>query len=204
MKRILGALLATIGISIASSATAGNIADVGRLLTQAPLVCGTFTQTKFLTALTRPLVSEGRMIFASGAGILWKIKSPFPSQVLVKADALIRWNDNNVPQRTGFGQSPEFRALADVFFAVFAGNTEGLATAFHTSATVGPKSWALNLKPRDSRFAARIAKIEVSGGRFVREFRIVEGQGDRTEIRFKDLTAVDCVVTNAEKEFLAQ
>jgi outer membrane lipoprotein-sorting protein len=202
--RICAAVIALIGMSIGTPASAGNVSDIGRLLTRAPLICGTFTQSKTLAALTRPLVSTGKVIFASDTGVLWQITSPFPSQALVKEDALIRWDSENVPKRSGFGQTPQFRALSDVFFAVFAGDTNRLAASFDTAANIGSESWSLNLKPRDSEFASRISSIYVSGGRFVEELKITEGQGDRTDIQFKNLSADGCVLSAAETDSLAQ
>jgi len=203
MIRAGAAVITAIGVSICAPVFADNVSDIGRLLTRAPLVCGTFIQSKTLTALTRPLVSNGRVIFASGTGVLWQIRSPFPSQALVKEDALIRWDSENVPRRSGFGKTPQFRALSDVFFAVFAGDTGGLANSFDITTNIDTESWSLSLQPRDSEFAARISNIYVSGGRFVEKLRITEGKGDRTDIRFENLTADGCVLTSAEKGSLA-
>jgi hypothetical protein len=203
MRRTLAAELAIVGISIGATALASDALDIGPLLTRAPLVCGSFSQSKTLKALTRPLVSNGRVIFAAGTGVLWKITSPFPSQVLVKADALIRWDNDNQPKRTGLGQTPQFRALSDVFLAVFAGDTSRLAASFDTRASIDSDRWSLDLTPRDKDFASRISKIYVAGGQFVEELRINEPQGDRTEIRFNQFTADSCVLSNSEKGSLA-
>lgn len=203
MSRAFGALLAVTGMLVGLPAAAAEISEIGKVLAQAPLVCGAFTQSKALKALTRPLISRGRVVFVSGTGVLWQITSPFPSRLLVKSEALIRWDNENVPKRSGFGQSPQFRALSDVFQAVFAGETGRLAASFHTAARVGPENWTLTLKPRDKVFATRISEIEVSGGRFVEKLLITEGQGDLTAIRFIGLAADGCALTDAEKGYLA-
>lgn len=203
MRRVFSALLSATFVLAAGQVPAAGIADIGKVLTPAPMVCGAFTQSKWLKALARPLVSRGRVVFVSGTGVLWQITSPFPSRLLFKTEAVIRWDENDVPKPTGFGQFPQFRALSDVFFAVFDGDTSRLATAFDASATVGPDTWTLTLKPRDKGFAARISDIDVSGGRYVEELTITEGQGDRTAIRFSGLTADGCVLSTAEKGYLA-
>lgn len=199
--------LAAVGLSSSlwsgTPVLAGDVSDISRLLTRAPLVCGAFTQSKTLKALTRPLVSTGRVVFVSGTGVLWQITSPFPSQVLVKKDALIRWDSANMPKRSGFGQTPQFRALSDVFFAVFAGDTSRLETSFETTSNIEANRWSLDLVPRDKAFASQITKIYVSGATFVDELRITEGQGDRTDIRFDGLAADGCVLSAAEKSSLA-
>lgn len=204
MTRICAAIITAIGVSIGAPASADNVSDIGKLLTSAPLICGTFTQSKTLAALTRPLVSSGRVVFAAGTGVLWQISSPFPSRALVKEDALIRWDSENKPKRSGFGQTPQYRALSDVFFAVFAGDTSRLAASFETETKIAAESWSLGLKPRDGEFATRISNIYVSGRRFVESLKITEAQGDRTEIQFKNLTADGCVLSSAETRSFAQ
>ena len=116
---------------------------------------------------------------------------------------MIRWNSENLPERSNFGQTPQFRALSEVFFAIFTGDVSRLKVEFDVVATTGPDNWSLMLTPRDKEFAFRISDIFVSGGRFVKELRITEGQGDRTYIEFQELAAVGCVLSRAEKDSLA-
>lgn len=199
----MGALI-VLTVSIFGGQVHGaDLSDMRRLISKAPLVCGAFTQQKFLKALTRPLVSSGTVIFSVDKGVLWQVTEPFPARVLVTSDALIRWDENGNPTRSGFGRSPHFRALSDVFQAVFGSATVRLADTFNVDVAATPTDWRLGLVPRDPAFAKRIARVDVSGARFVRELQLEEGRGDRTLITFPKLTDAGCRLTDVEKRYFA-
>lgn len=204
MRLLAGLLAVTAGLSINAQVQATALSEMRQLLTQAPRVCGTFTQKKFLKALTRPLESRGRVLFVAGQGVLWQVTDPFPARALVRADALIRWNEDGKPIRTGFGQTPRFRALSDVFLAVFAGTTGRLPEAFDVGVRIDASKWRLDLKPRDPAFAKQISRIHVAGAQFVEKLELVESRGDRTEIRFEGLTGKGCRLSAAEKQYFAR
>lgn len=204
MRPVAGVMALAAVLAAAAPTLGSEISDIRGLLTREPLVCGGFTQRKFLKALTRPLVSRGRVVYAEGKGVLWQVLTPFPARVLVKADALIRWDDDDRPKRTGLGKSPPFRALSDVFLAVFAGDTGRLSEAFEVDVVTTQGAWRFDLKPRDDVFAGQITGIRVSGDRVVKELELAEGRGDRTVIRFRDLTGDGCALSAAEKRYLAR
>lgn len=201
MKALAFALTLIAGASFGTHAQGADLSDMRRILSKATLVCGTFTQQKFLKALTRPLNSRGTVTFSAGNGVLWIVTDPFPARALVTGDALIRWDDDGIPTRTGFGQSPHFRALSDVFLAVFGTATVRLANAFDVNVTVTSDSWRLRLVPHDPELAKRIVRIGVSGGKFVKQITFEESRGDRTQITFENLTDAGCVLTDAEKRY---
>ena len=167
------------------------------------MICASFTQRKTLRALTRPLVSRGKLIFVAKKGVLWKVREPFPTQVLIKKDALISWDDQGKPQRLGFEKNPIFRSLSRIILAVFSGETDQLRQSFQIEATVSPSNWRLAMTPMDKRFAAVIARIDASGDRFVDALRIEEGRGDRTVIEFSDMDADTCRLDSAEKNYFS-
>ena len=203
MKRLLRSLALTIGafLAIAPVEADNSLSDIRQLLAKNSVICADFTQNKSLRALTRPLVSQGRLVFVAGKGVLWQVREPFATQVLVKSDALIKWNDEGVPQRLSFGQSPVFRTLSQVFLAVFTGDINRLWKTFEIESDVRQSRWRLTLTPRDPGFAAIIETVRVSGGRFVDELLIEEGRGDRTLIRFSGMNEESCQLDNAEKDY---
>jgi hypothetical protein len=190
-------------LTIAPAKADDPLSRIRALMTKDTLICGNFTQSKFLRALTRPLVSQGQLLFAAGKGVLWQVLEPFATRVLVKGDALIKWDDKGVPRRVSFGQTPIFRALSQVFLGVFAGDINRLRKTFEIAPDVSQSTWQITLKPRDAGFAAIIATIRVSGGRFVDELLIAEGRGDQTLIRFSSMNAGTCQLTDAEKGYFA-
>lgn len=206
MKPFLGVMVFTCWsvAAITPASAEGDLPAIGRMLERSPLICADFTQTKSLRALQRPLISKGRVVFAAEKGVLWQVREPFPTQVLIKQDALIRWNEAGEPQRLGFAQSPIFSALARVFLAVFNGDMDPLTQDFAIESRVDGGGWTLALTPRDRSFAEIIARLHATGGRSIRELQILEGRGDRTQIEFSNLETASCRLDEAEKARLAQ
>lgn len=206
MTKAVRTFLAVLCVFLAARASYADdaLSNIAQRLTKSELICGKFVQSKSLRALTRPLVSHGNMIFAAGKGVLWQILKPFPARALVTGDALIKWDDNNVPHRVSYGQTPAFRALSEVFLSVFAGELGQLRKTFTVESNMDGRSWQLTLVPRDSKFAVIIAAIRVSGDKFVDEIIIGEGRGDKTLIEFSDMNAEICQLGDAEKSYFAQ
>ena len=180
-----------------------SLTEIGRRLAKNSVICADFTQSKSLRALSRPLVSRGKFVFVAEKGILWQVREPFPSRVLIKKDALISWDGEGKPQRLSFGKNPIFRSLSRVFLAVFSGEIDRLRETFEIETAVSESNWRLDLKPLDTGFAAIIARIRASGTQFVDELRIEEGRGDQTVIKFSGMNTDSCLLDNAEKSYFA-
>lgn len=191
----------TILMPTASQAT---MADVQRLLGGQSVICASFVQQKSLKALTRPLTSKGRLIFVAGKGVLWQVLEPFPARLLIRSNALIRWNEDGEAQKINLEQTPVFQALSHVFLALFSGKTDKLQDMFVVESQSAQKRWRLTLVPRTKLLAAIIATVHASGGQFVEQVLIEENQGDRTSIRFGNIDADSCELGNAEKRYFAR
>jgi hypothetical protein len=190
-------------LSIAPSHAEDALSEIGGRLAKHAVICADFTQSKSLRALTRPLVSRGRFVFVAEKGVLWQVREPFPTQAVIKKDALISWNNEGKPQRLGFEKNPIFRSLSRVILAVFSGNTNQLQETFQVESAVTRSNWRLVLTPRDKSFAAIIARIRASGDRFIDELRIEEGRGDQTVITFSGMNTESCLLDNAEKNYFS-
>ncbi len=206
MKQILRLLALTVWVFLANTPAdaAASLSEIGGRLTKASVICGDFTQSKTLQALTRPLVSRGRIVFVGGKGVLWQVLEPFPARVLVKKETLTRWNDDGAPQTVNYGQNPIFGALSQVFFSVFTGRIEGLNDRFAVESSLTPARWTLTLVPRTPELGTIIAGVQVSGGAFVDQLVIAEKRGDRTIISFSNINTESCRLSDAEKAYFAQ
>lgn len=180
------------------------LSDVQRLLSGQSKICANFTQKKSLRALNRPLTSKGRLVFIAGKGVLWRVQEPFAARVLIRSDSLIRWNDDGAAQKISVDQTPVFRALSDVFLALFSGNVSQLEDVFDIESRSLQSRWSLTLMPKTDLLATLIATVQASGDRFVDELLIEEKQGDRTTIQFSGITADSCTLEEAEKGYFAQ
>jgi len=211
VKPLAGAVvLALCTLTAATTGAADDgLAAISRMLDRSPVICAEFTQSKTLRVLKRPLVSSGRLVFLADKGILWQVREPFPTRLLVKQDALIRWNESGEPERIGFAQSPVFGAFARVFISMFTGAFTPLQENFTIASHLTEKNWRLDLTPRDQDAGENIlakifARIRVMGSRFVDELEIEERRGDRTRITFTNMGTTTCRLDTAEKGYFDQ
>lgn len=186
------------------SAADDTLEAIGEQLAGHNQVCSDFTQSKLLKALTRPLVSKGRLAFVAGNGVLWQVLKPIPARIVIKEDALIRWDENGKAHRSDFGQSAMFGALARVFNAVFSGDFDELQLAFEIETQRLSTGWQLRLTPRDESLRRIVQLVKADGNRFIEGLTIIESRGDSTEIAFENLTAENCRLSAAETRYLAQ
>lgn len=176
-----------------------DLAPVAATLRSARTLRGAYTQTRRLRELPQPLVSEGRFVFARDVGIVWRTATPFASDLVITRDAIVQ-RDGDTVTRLAAGRQPAVRAVASVFFAVFALDFRELETLFelHSRKTAG--GWELGLKPRD---AARAARIVVRGRAQVDSLALLDPAGDVTEIRLREPSASADAPTAEEQQLFA-
>lgn len=178
-------------------------ARIAARMVHAPVLRADFHQERIMQALSRPLVTRGRIVAVAGSGVLWQVIQPQPATVLMSADGIVEWDEAGTPRRTGTEGIPVFRALADVLAGALSGDTSGLAALFEVEpADMGPE-WRLILRPRDTGLARVISTVEIAGADFVEEAVIAEAGGDKTIIRFSGFTLEPAVLDDAEKRYFA-
>ena len=181
-----------------------TLSDISGQLVHGDMLCSDFEQEKHLQALARPLLSSGKLIFVAGQGVLWQVLTPYPAQILVRSDELIRWDEDGNAHKSSAGKVPIFRALSRVFLAMFRGQFEVLQDTFDLSATQAAGTWRLTLIPKDEILATVISDVRVAGGRHVEEISILEARGDQTLIRLRNPRVDGCRLDDTEKTYFAR
>ncbi len=181
-----------------------TLSNISAQMVRGDVLCSDFEQEKYLQALARPLLSSGRLIFVAEQGVLWQVLTPYPARLLVRSDELVRWDDDGIAHKTGYGRTPIFRALSSIFLAMFRGRFEVLGDTFELSATQAEGTWHLTLVPKDETLAAAVSEVRVAGGRHVEEISILEPRGDRTLIRFRNPRIESCKLEDIEKTYFAR
>lgn len=190
-------------VATAEAEPSDALTAIGNGLTKSAKVCASFSQEKFLRALNRPLRSGGRMIFMKDTGLLWQVERPFPARVLIKEDALISWDDQDTPKRSGIGTAPVFRAMAQVFLAAFSTNVTALREVFEVTVQEAGENWEITLLPKDSTLSSIIKDIGISGGKFIRRISFTEQRGDETVLQFTGMQTDLCTLSAREREYIA-
>ena len=148
-----------------------------------------FRQTKTIAALERPLVSEGRMLFARDHGILWAVEKPRPSLFIITPSGISKREGERVIADIRGSENRVVEGFTKVFLSLFSGDLTELQAAFTISTESRGKDWTIQLTPKDSRLAQFIQGITLSGGAAVSLLELREGSGDSSRVELTESDA---------------
>jgi len=156
----------------------GVLAELGRHAA----VRADFTQTRSNPALTRPQVSQGRLLFVLGHGMLWQTVSPYRETIALTGSrsARIDADGSAHPMRGERGVSQ----VSQMLQAMLGGKLDEALRQFNVAASGAPARWTLRFVPRQERVARVLGNIELQGDDYLQGITIVMQDGARTEIRF--------------------
>jgi hypothetical protein len=202
MRMAAGAILLIAWSAAAAGAGPEEaLARIEAQLVQSPILRASFEQERHMRVLKRPLVSRGSLTAVAGQGVLWQVREPHASAVLVTADAILEWNDQEPPRRLQMAASPAPGALGGALLGMLTGDIDQLETLFDLSPLPAGQGWRLALAPEGPSLAAMITGIEIAGGRFVEEVEIREADGDWTVIKLEDFRTEPDVLDASEQAY---
>lgn len=186
-----GAVPATAGASPSGTAAAQQLlAQVRKQVQVAPVVRGRFEQLKTIQGFKQPLRSAGDFVVAKDKGIVWQVRQPFASTLLVKPDSLqSRGSDGTVSMEMRAEHEPVLRTVNAMLFAVMSADLDKLTQYFEVTGQVRASGWTLHLVPRDPMLAQWLQHVDLQGKQFVQEVQLQEARGDRSLIRIQDAVA---------------
>lgn len=192
MKRLI--LILCLFASGAACAAGAPLAKIEAMLAKPAQLCGHFDQTKSLAGMKRPLVSSGRFCVVAGKGVLWRTLKPFPNTLRLTRDEIVHFQGERVAMRLEAKQEPTVRMINSVLFSLLSGDLGQLETLFVVDGAAEQGGWKVALKARQPALAKAIGAIALDGAAFVKNIRIAEESGDRTEIVFRDIkTGADSI-----------
>ncbi|MDR0479001.1 MAG: outer membrane lipoprotein carrier protein LolA [Burkholderiaceae bacterium] len=157
---------------------------------QVEVLRGSFEQEKQVAGFNNPLRSQGRFLLAHGKGVVWTTLKPFPSEMVVTRERILSVDSaGNRRVEADATQQPALREINALMFALVDGDVSALAQRFDLAAQALPnEAWSLVLTPKAAALARLFSKIELRGDRYVRQVVITEAGGDRTVLKFFDLS----------------
>jgi outer membrane lipoprotein-sorting protein len=177
------------------SASASDVQLVQQItgkLAQAKGVRAQFTQTQTLSAMNRPLVSTGSLVFFRERGVLWQIDTPYKATYVI-TDAGVA-EVNAAGQRVNTNAPQGARGVAQVskmMRAMLGGDLSALYSQFDVKAEGTPGQWRMQLTPNQPQLAQAIKGLQMEGGDYLKTLRITLANGDVTQIEFANSRAVD-------------
>lgn len=177
-------LLALAGCAVADE---GSLLRLQARLDTSPVLRGAFEQEKIVKGFRNPLRSSGHFTVVRGQGVLWDTRAPFASSITLGPAGL--------PADAGGGVDGRIGRL---LLAMLELDLEVLQQSFAVDVEEHADGWTLELLPRSDVLAAQLTRLQLSGGRFVQTVRVVDAEGNRTEIQLRDIRPDSAALSNEE------
>ncbi|PKO65354.1 MAG: acyltransferase [Betaproteobacteria bacterium HGW-Betaproteobacteria-16] len=175
-------LLPFAGLLLVLPAMAASF-DVAQLmdgLARQPGGLATFTETRHLALLDKPLVSTGEMHFTPPDRLEMRTLTPKPEYMLLDRDRITLERDQR-RMTIRLGSRPEVLAFVDSVRGLLAGNRVSMERNYLMQLQGEAARWVLTLYPKDAEIAALIQRITVSGTNSqIRTIEYLQADGDRS------------------------
>ncbi|HEX7774917.1 MAG TPA: LolA-related protein [Parvibaculum sp.] len=144
-----------------------------------------FTEEKFISGMSKPLTSEGRLT-ASADEVVWHMTSPFDVKTIIAPSGITQSIDGGTASPVAPGAAEMGAGVARSMAALMRGQWEELKTLFEVTLPAAPAagSWQVELKPRDQRLQGVLGAITVHGCQDVSSVEIARADGDHETIHF--------------------
>jgi len=150
-----------------------------------------FEQEKKLRLFKEPVVTRGLLLFAAPDRLRWETRAPFRSILVVSGNEVGKYEylkDERRPLKLGRG-ADAILLVMDRIRSWFQGKFDREGKYYEIDAVREPRP-RLVLRPRDEAIRKRISAMELDLSAdlsAVEAVTLVEGEGDRTVMRFKEL-----------------
>jgi hypothetical protein len=180
MHGLLAATLALLAL-MAWSAPAFAAWDLRQLmdsLAQNKSGRATFTETKRIAMLDRPVESSGELLFTAPDRLEKRTLKPRPESMIVQGGELTIERGGRT-LRVQLDAQPQLAAFIDSIRGTLAGDRQALERNYHLSLEGTPQDWVLQLVPVDNRMRGVIKRIRISGMQAqVKSVEIEQADGD--------------------------
>ncbi|HBM88006.1 MAG TPA: hypothetical protein DD437_05650 [Rhodobiaceae bacterium] len=188
----------------ATAETTEELAEIANRLESKPVVRVSFSQARHMEILSKPIVTEGRLVFAESHGIAWLIEAPFQTQLALTETHVTEWDGTDDRRRTPLSARPGLASLVSILIPLLAVDFEELEESFFVEAMVTDAGWQAVLTPRNAGMAEIISSIDISGDSFVRELSVREKGGDWTNLLFGAYSPTSDRLTIEELAYFAE
>ena len=157
-----------------------------------------YREEKRIALLSSPIVSEGTIDYARGAGsrpprMARRTTRPSAQVVLIDAGEL-RMNDGRTTSRIDLASQPVVRSFVDSFLQLLVGDRAALERTYTLSiervANESAAGWSLVLRPRGAPLSSFLREIRFEGqGDVLTRMVMTEVSGDVTTTTFSDVDA---------------
>ena len=149
-----------------------------------------FTEERFVSGLSGPLLASGRLTFAAPDRFARYTLQPRVESMEVEGNRVLLKRGSRSVQMA-LDAVPELAVLSDAMRGTLNGDAQTLQRHFRAEVSGTDKQWTLILTPLDSRLAGQVSQLEIGGVQAdVRSIELTLSGGDRSLMRVEPLTAV--------------
>lgn len=149
-------------------------------LARIPARSANFTEEKQVAALTRPLVSHGRLFYVRPRWLEKITDAPQSETLLVDGDRLSLTIGGGAPKILSLASVPAVAGLVDGVCATLAGDLPWLRRFYRVVAAGNMSHWRLALSPAGPPLARLLRTVTIEGaGTDIKTIAVEEVNGDR-------------------------
>jgi hypothetical protein len=141
-----------------------------------------FSQQRYLTGIPKPIVSKGELLLWKGKGLIWKIKAPFPSVILITKKNLYQIEDGKKVPMINTSQMGHEGALFEMMSKLLDGSVSELKEFKLVSLPSLQGRWKVSLTPTQTSLQGFLSSIEMEGNEHISNITIYRSNGDKDEI----------------------
>jgi len=119
--------------------------------------------------------------------VWWRTLAPFPQVLKLTRREIVHEQSGKIRFQLSAAREPAVKAINQVLFALFAGDFAALEQSFAAVGKVEGERWQVTLTSKEPALAQLFKEIRLEGGHTVQKVELFESNGDRTEIRFREL-----------------
>jgi hypothetical protein len=169
-------LLAAVAATAASAAP--DIAALIARLARNPPASIAFTEVRFSSLLTEPLVVSGTLEHVADGGLNRRVEAPYRESTSIQGDTVRAQRDGEPARTFPLRRAPELRGFLTGMLGLLTGDESLIEDHFSVVASGDDERWRLDLVPVEDRVHARLSNIIVLGSASEpRCFVIVDTQG---------------------------
>lgn len=184
---MLALFIALMALLVAIMAHAGNfdLARLMHLLSLSPEGEVAYTEKKYSTLLTEPVVSSGTLSYRRPDTVEKNMVSPRKERFRIAGEELIVAR-KGIESRYPLSSQPLLSAFAASLRGVLGGDAELLRQHYRLKLEGEEQAWRLELTPLDDEIARYVERIAVSGrAGHVEQIEVREIGGDRSVLQVR-------------------
>ena len=169
-------------------------------ITTAPIMRGSFKQTRVLSGVSKQLNSEGFFLVDKERGILWVTEKPIYQILKVTPSEINIKNKNQTIMNINAANEPSMRFINELLMSIFSGDMSAIEKVFIYQGEININGWSLLLTQK-KLYPTTLGKVSIRGKSAIEAVSFESKDGDLTRITFTDVKPVRSLTKDEISQF---